>query len=118
MVEQINPLQSTASKNKSNPSSIDVSFGLNRILCDSLYPLPDLFSNFIAALWRPSRSITAGVIIIGRNGVGKSTLLRHIDMRDVPIPVHVSILFVEQEVRYIFLLFYFHVLSRRTSANC
>jgi hypothetical protein len=32
-------------------------------------------------------------------GVGKSTLLRHIAMREVPIPPHITILFVEQEVR-------------------
>jgi ATP-binding cassette subfamily F protein 3 len=32
------------------------------------------------------------------SGVGKSTLLRHIAMRDVPIPPHITILFVEQEV--------------------
>lgn len=31
-------------------------------------------------------------------GVGKSTLLRHIAMREVPIPPHITILFVEQEV--------------------
>jgi predicted DNA-binding transcriptional regulator AlpA len=31
-------------------------------------------------------------------GVGKSTLLRHIAMREVPIPAHITILFVEQEV--------------------
>ena len=36
--------------------------------------------------------------LIGRNGVGKSTLLRHIAMREVPIPSHITILFVEQEV--------------------
>lgn len=33
-------------------------------------------------------------------GVGKSTLLRQISMREVPIPAHITILFVEQEVRY------------------
>jgi ATP-binding cassette subfamily F protein 3 len=33
-------------------------------------------------------------------GVGKSTLLRHIAMREVPIPAHITILFVEQEVRF------------------
>lgn len=37
--------------------------------------------------------------IVIRNGVGKSTLLRHIAMREVPIPAHITILFVEQEVR-------------------
>lgn len=31
-------------------------------------------------------------------GVGKSTLLRHIAMREVPIPAHITILFVEQEI--------------------
>ena len=40
--------------------------------------------------------------IIGRNGVGKSTLLRHIAMREVPIPAHITILFVEQEVSFQF----------------
>jgi hypothetical protein len=33
-----------------------------------------------------------------RTGVGKSTLLRHIAMREVLIPAHITILFVEQEV--------------------
>ena len=33
-----------------------------------------------------------------RNGVGKSTLLRHIALREIPIPAHITILFVEQEV--------------------
>ncbi|THH09415.1 hypothetical protein EW145_g2024 [Phellinidium pouzarii] len=36
--------------------------------------------------------------LIGRNGVGKSTLLRHIALREVPIPSHITILFVEQEI--------------------
>lgn len=31
-------------------------------------------------------------------GIGKSTLLRHIAIREVPIPAHITILFVEQEV--------------------
>ena len=93
-------------ENKNNPSSIDASFGLNRILYDSFHPLSNLFSNFIAALGRPSRSNTAGVIIIGRNGVGKSSLLRYIAMRNVPIPVHVFISIVDQEVQYIFPLFW------------
>lgn len=31
-------------------------------------------------------------------GVGKSTLLRHIALREVPVPSHITILFVEQEV--------------------
>lgn len=36
--------------------------------------------------------------LIGRNGVGKSTLLRHIALREVPIPTHISVLYVEQEI--------------------
>ena len=30
--------------------------------------------------------------LIGRNGVGKSTLLRHIALREVAIPMHISVL--------------------------
>ncbi len=33
-------------------------------------------------------------------GIGKSTLLRHIAMRELPIPPNISILFVEQEVSH------------------
>ncbi|VDC01426.1 unnamed protein product [Peniophora sp. CBMAI 1063] len=36
--------------------------------------------------------------IISRNGVDKLTQLRHIAVRDVPIPEHITILFVEQEI--------------------
>lgn len=36
--------------------------------------------------------------LIGRNGVGKSTLLRHLALREVPIPTHISVLYVEQEI--------------------
>ncbi|KAK8805426.1 hypothetical protein WA158_002082, partial [Blastocystis sp. Blastoise] len=37
--------------------------------------------------------------LIGRNGVGKSTLLRHIARRLLPgFPQHISIMFVEQEI--------------------
>lgn len=38
------------------------------------------------------------ILDINHIGVGKSTLLRHIAMREVPIPAHITILFVEQEV--------------------
>lgn len=38
--------------------------------------------------------------LIGRNGVGKSTLLRNIALREVPVPAHITILFVEQEVMH------------------
>jgi len=35
---------------------------------------------------------TADDSLIGRNGVGKSTLLRHIALREVAIPTHISVL--------------------------
>lgn len=37
--------------------------------------------------------------LVGNNGVGKSTLLRALSRRELPIPTHISILHVEQEVR-------------------
>ncbi|KIY63247.1 P-loop containing nucleoside triphosphate hydrolase protein [Cylindrobasidium torrendii FP15055 ss-10] len=85
MFMQINPLESVNSKNKSRDihlPSIDVSFASNRILTGATLTL--------------AHGRRYG--IIGRNGVGKSTLLRHIAMREVPIPAHISILFVEQEI--------------------
>jgi ATP-binding cassette subfamily F protein 3 len=36
--------------------------------------------------------------LVGHNGVGKSTLLRALSRREVPIPTHISILHVEQEI--------------------
>ncbi|KAI1203729.1 P-loop containing nucleoside triphosphate hydrolase protein [Nemania serpens] len=36
--------------------------------------------------------------LVGNNGVGKSTLLRALSRRDLPIPTHISILHVEQEI--------------------
>ncbi|KFY09308.1 hypothetical protein V492_05539 [Pseudogymnoascus sp. VKM F-4246] len=36
--------------------------------------------------------------LVGQNGIGKSTLLRALARRDLPIPVHISILHVEQEI--------------------
>ncbi|KAJ7102533.1 P-loop containing nucleoside triphosphate hydrolase protein [Mycena belliarum] len=83
---KINPLEaSAASKNKSKDihlPSIDVSFASNRILSGATLTL--------------AHGRRYG--LIGRNGVGKSTLLRHIAMREVPIPAHITILFVEQEI--------------------
>ncbi|KAJ6626961.1 P-loop containing nucleoside triphosphate hydrolase protein [Mycena sp. CBHHK59/15] len=76
---------STAAKNKSKDihlPSIDVSFASNRILSGATLTL--------------AHGRRYG--LIGRNGVGKSTLLRHIAMREVPIPAHITILFVEQEI--------------------
>ncbi|KAI8872091.1 P-loop containing nucleoside triphosphate hydrolase protein [Ramicandelaber brevisporus] len=37
--------------------------------------------------------------LIGRNGVGKSTLLRALSRRELDVPSHISILHVEQEMR-------------------
>ncbi|KAF8807620.1 hypothetical protein BYT27DRAFT_7189694 [Phlegmacium glaucopus] len=86
MFMKINPLEaSNGSKNKSKDihlPSIDVNFGSNRILSGATLTL--------------AHGRRYG--LIGRNGVGKSTLLRHIAMREVPIPAHITILFVEQEV--------------------
>ncbi|EKM83676.1 hypothetical protein AGABI1DRAFT_66547 [Agaricus bisporus var. burnettii JB137-S8] len=82
----VNPLEASAnSKNKSKDihlPSIDVNFGSNKILSGASLTL--------------AHGRRYG--LIGRNGVGKSTLLRHIAMREVPIPPHITILFVEQEV--------------------
>ncbi|KAI2609623.1 P-loop containing nucleoside triphosphate hydrolase protein [Hypoxylon fragiforme] len=36
--------------------------------------------------------------LVGHNGVGKSTLLRALSRRELPIPPHISILHVEQEI--------------------
>ncbi|KAJ8121540.1 hypothetical protein O1611_g10078 [Lasiodiplodia mahajangana] len=36
--------------------------------------------------------------LVGNNGVGKSTLLRALSRRELPIPTHISILHVEQEI--------------------
>ncbi|KZT22081.1 hypothetical protein NEOLEDRAFT_1157887 [Neolentinus lepideus HHB14362 ss-1] len=86
MFMKVNPLESAAtSKNKSKDvhlPNIDVNFGSNRILSGASLTL--------------AHGRRYG--LIGRNGVGKSTLLRHIAMREVPIPPHITILFVEQEV--------------------
>ncbi|KAF9056398.1 P-loop containing nucleoside triphosphate hydrolase protein [Panaeolus papilionaceus] len=86
MFMKINPLEAAqAAKNKSKDihlPSIDVNFGSNRILSGATLTL--------------AHGRRYG--LIGRNGVGKSTLLRHIAMREVPIPAHITILFVEQEI--------------------
>ncbi|KAJ3966401.1 P-loop containing nucleoside triphosphate hydrolase protein [Lentinula raphanica] len=85
MFMKINPLEAVNSRNKSKDihlPSIDVNFGSNRILSGATLTL----------------AYGRRYGLIGRNGVGKSTLLRHIAMREVPIPPHITILFVEQEI--------------------
>lgn len=42
--------------------------------------------------------------LVGQNGVGKSTLLRALSRREVAIPTHISILHVEQEVKFLLML--------------
>ncbi|WFD34547.1 hypothetical protein MCUN1_001388 [Malassezia cuniculi] len=88
MFMKVNPLESMSSgaakgKNKDiHLPNIDVSFGSHRIL-----------SNAELTLAQGRR-----YGLIGRNGVGKSTLLRHMAMRDMPIPTNISLLYVEQEI--------------------
>lgn len=36
--------------------------------------------------------------LVGQNGIGKSTLLRALARRELPVPKHITILYVEQEV--------------------
>ncbi|KAL8280925.1 hypothetical protein RQP46_006604 [Phenoliferia psychrophenolica] len=83
---EVNPLQSaSASKGKTKDihlENIDVSFGSLRIL-----------SNATVTLAEGRR-----YGLIGRNGIGKSTLLRAMALREVNVPQHISILYVQQEV--------------------
>lgn len=88
MYMQVNPLESISAgaargKNKDiHLPNIDVSFGSHRILTNAELTM--------------AHGRRYG--LIGRNGVGKSTLLRHMALRDVPIPTNVSLLYVEQEI--------------------
>lgn len=83
---KVNPLDArNSSKGKSKDihlTNIDVTFGSNRILSGA---------NLTLAYGRRYG-------LIGRNGVGKSTLLRNIALRELAVPSHITILFVEQEV--------------------
>lgn len=83
----VNPLQlGGASGNKTKDikvDNVDVSIGGLRILTDT---------NFTLAYGHRYG-------LVGNNGVGKSTLLRALARRELPIPPHISILHVEQEVR-------------------
>lgn len=82
----VNPLQLGGAGGRSKDikiDNIDVSIGGNRILTDTTLTL----------------SYGHRYGLVGNNGVGKSTLLRALSRREVPIPTHISILHVEQEVR-------------------
>ena len=81
----VNPLQLGAGTTKSKDikiDNIDVSIGGQRILTDTDLTL----------------AYGHRYGLVGHNGVGKSTLLRALSRREVPIPTHISILHVEQEV--------------------
>lgn len=86
MFMKVNPLDlSGAAKGKSKDihlPNIDVSFASNRILQGATLTM--------------AHGRRYG--LIGRNGVGKSTLLRNIALREVAIPTHISVLYVEQEI--------------------
>lgn len=49
---------------------------------------------------------------VGRNGLGKTTLLRMISGGQLRIPSHISILHVEQEVKWFVYLFFVISLKR------
>jgi len=82
----VNPLQlGSGGGGKSKDikiDNIDVSIGGNRILQDTTLTL----------------AYGHRYGLVGNNGVGKSTLLRALSRREVPIPTHISILHVEQEI--------------------
>lgn len=83
----VNPLQTVGAGGKSKDikiDNIDVSIGGLRILTDTTLTL----------------AYGHRYGLVGNNGIGKSTLLRALSRREVPIPTHISILHVEQEVRY------------------
>lgn len=108
---EVNPLQDPkANKGKSKDihlENIDVNFGSLRILSNATLTLPHgryvdcglLIASFarLCSLTSPIKFHSrAG--LIGRNGIGKSTLLRAMALREVAIPQHISILYVQQEV--------------------
>lgn len=81
----VNPLQMNGSQGKTKDikiDNIDVTIGGLRILTDTTLTL----------------AYGHRYGLVGHNGVGKSTLLRALSRREVPIPTHISILHVEQEL--------------------
>ena len=82
---QVNPLQLGNNLQKSKDiklDGIDLFFSGNRLLTDSSLTL----------------AYGRRYGLVGNNGVGKSTLLRALSRRELPVPTHVTILHVEQEV--------------------
>ncbi|KAL1867161.1 hypothetical protein VTK73DRAFT_4294 [Phialemonium thermophilum] len=82
----VNPLQLGAGQGGKTKDikidNVDVSIGGNRILMDTTLTL----------------SYGHRYGLVGHNGVGKSTLLRALSRRELPVPTHISILHVEQEI--------------------
>ncbi|KAI7904787.1 P-loop containing nucleoside triphosphate hydrolase protein [Cokeromyces recurvatus] len=73
----------TKGKNKDiKIENFDISFAGRRILTDA---------NLTVAFGRRYG-------VVGKNGIGKSTLLRAMARREIAVPQHISILYVEQEV--------------------
>ncbi|EOR04146.1 hypothetical protein J056_002224 [Wallemia ichthyophaga EXF-994] len=80
---QVNPLNFDKGKSKDVLlHNVDVSMGSNKILT--------------SATLQVAQGKRYGWI--GRNGAGKSTVLRAMALREVPVPNHISILYVEQEI--------------------
>ncbi|KAL2275034.1 hypothetical protein FJTKL_02575 [Diaporthe vaccinii] len=81
----VNPLQAPGAGGKSKDikmDNIDVAIGGLRILTETTLTL----------------AYGRRYGLVGNNGIGKSTLLRALSRREVPIPTHISILHVEQEI--------------------
>lgn len=82
----VNPLtlgQSVQGKSKDiKIESVDVQIGGKRILSDTTLTL----------------AYGRRYGLVGQNGIGKSTLLRALSRREVAVPMHITILHVEQEV--------------------
>lgn len=73
----------TKGKNKDiKIENFDISFAGRRILTDA---------NLTVAFGRRYG-------VVGKNGIGKSTLLKAMSRREIAVPPHISILYVEQEV--------------------
>lgn len=81
----VNPLDMSSTKGKEKDvklENFDVSYAGLRILTNA---------NLTLAYGRRYG-------LVGRNGIGKSTLLRTMAHRELPIPTSISILYVEQEI--------------------
>jgi ATP-binding cassette subfamily F protein 3 len=81
----VNPLQLGSGRGKSRDikiDGIDLFFAGNRLLTDASLTL----------------AYGRRYGLVGNNGIGKSTLLRALSRREISVPMHISILHVEQEV--------------------